>query len=117
MNINEHVQKLDEIVSKGAIVEAVQEFFADDAITSDYGNTGTSGKKEMIVKMKRFVEAIAKVNEITHHHTMVDGYRSASEFTFDFNMEDGSQVYWHEIIKRTWNSEGKVIEEKYFNAQ
>jgi len=32
-------------------------------------------------------------------------------------MKDDSKIYWHEIIRRVWNNEGKVIKESYFNAQ
>lgn len=116
MNIKEQVQKMDAIVSKGAIVEAVKEFFAPDAITSDYGNGGTTGKPAMIEKMEGFAGSIANVNGIEHHYTIVDGNVSASEFTFDFDMKDGSKIYWHEIIRRVWNTDGKVVREEYFNA-
>jgi hypothetical protein len=115
--IKEQVQKLDAIVAQGAIVDAVKEFFAEDAKTSDYGGSGTNGKSEMVSKMEGFAGAIANVNGITHHHSIVDGNVSASEFTFDFDMKDGSKIYWHEIIRRVWNSEGKVVEEGYFNAE
>ncbi len=117
MTIKEQVQNIDAVVSTGAIVDAVKEFFAEDANTSDYGNGGTTGKAEMIAKMEGFAGAIAKVNGITHHHSLVDGNVSASEFTFDFDMKDGSKIYWHEIIRRIWNDEGKVIQEEYFNAE
>ena len=117
MTIKEQVQRIDAVVSTGAIVDAVKEFFADNANTSDYGNGGTTGKVEMIAKMEGFAGAIAKVNGITHHHSIVDGNVSASEFTFDFDMKDGSKIYWHEIIRRIWNDEGKVIQEEYFNAE
>jgi hypothetical protein len=117
MTIKEHVQKMDAIVAQGAIVDAVIEFFAENANTSDYGNGGTTGKAEMIAKMKGFAEAIAKVNGITHHHSIVNGNVSASEFTFDFDMKDGSKIYWHEIIRRIWSDQGKVIHEEYFNAE
>ncbi len=104
------------MVSQGDIVNAVKTHFADDAATSDYGNVKTGNKAAMVSKMEDFLNAIAKVNGITHHYTLVDGMVSASEFTFDFDMKDGSQVYWHEIIRRLWNEEGNVIQEEYFNA-
>ncbi len=116
MNIKTQVTEMDAIVAKGAIVDAVKQYFADDATTSDYGGGGTNGKPEMISKMEGFAGAIAAVNGITHHHSIVDGNVSASEFTFDFDMKDGSKIYWHEIIRRVWNDDGKVIQEQYFNA-
>ena len=71
----------------------------------------------MVAKMEGFAGAIANVNGITHHHSIVDGNVSASEFTFDFDMKDGSKIYWHEIIRRIWNDQGQVIQEEYFNAE
>lgn len=117
MNIKEQVQKMDTMVSQGAIVDAVKQFFADNATTSDYGNGTTSNKLEMVEKMEGFAGAIARVNSITHHHSIVDGNVSASEFTFDFDMTDGGKIYWHEIIRRIWNVNGEVIQEEYFNAE
>lgn len=116
MSLKSIVEQMDALVSHGAIVAAVQQHFADEADTSDYQNVTTSGKQQMIEKMEGFTSAIAKVNGITHHHTIVDGNVSASEFTFDFDMKDGSKVLWHEIIRRVWNTEGKVIHEEYFQA-
>lgn len=117
MEIKTLAQEMDSIVSKGAIVDAVKQFFAEDATTADYNGVATSNKNQMIEKMEGFAGAIAKVNGITLHNTLVDGNESASEFTFDFDMKDNSKIYWHEIIRRTWNSQGEVTHEEYFNAQ
>jgi len=117
MDIKGLAQQMDGIVAKGAIVDAVKEFFADNATTADYNGLETTNKNQMVEKMEGFAGAIDQVNGITLHHTIVDGNVSASEFTFDFNMKDNSKIYWHEIIRRVWNEDGKVIQEEYFNAQ
>ena len=116
MDLKSQVQKMDAMVSQGDIVNAVKQYFAEGASTSDYNKVTTEAKSQMVEKMEGFVGAIAKVNSITHHHTLVDGNLSASEFTFDFDMKDGSKIYWHEIIRRLWNDQGEVIQEEYFNA-
>ncbi len=108
MEIKSLAAEMDGIVTQGAIVDAVKQFFAEDA---------TTNKQQMVEKMEGFAGAIAQVNGITHHHTIVDGNVSASEFTFDFDMKDDSKIYWHEIIRRIWNAQGKVVQEEYFNAQ
>ncbi len=117
MDIKENVLKMDDMVSQGDIVNAVKNYFADEANTSDYGKVTTTGRNQMVEKMEGFVGAIAKVNGIKKHHSIVDGNVSASEFTFDFDMQDGSKIHWHEIIRRVWDSNGKVINEEYFDAQ
>lgn len=117
MNVKDQVTKMDAVVSTGAVVDAVKQFFADNANTSDHGEGGTTtGKAAMIAKMEGFAGSIAAVNEITLHHSIVEGNVSASEFTFDFDMKDNSKIYWHEVIRRVWNNEGKVVQEEYFNA-
>ena len=116
MDIRTLATEMDNVVAQGAIVEAVEKYFADDANTSDYNKVTTTGKAQMVEKMKGFADAIANVNGIQLHRTIVDGNVSASEFTFDFLMKDDSTIYWHEIIRRIWNEEGQVIQEEYFNA-
>ena len=116
MDIKNLATDMDSIVAQGAIVEAVEKYFAEDAYTSDYNQVTTTGKEQMVEKMTGFAGAIAQVNGIQLQRTLVDGNVSASEFTFDFLMKDNSRVYWHEIIRRIWNDEGKVVHEEYFNA-
>lgn len=116
MNIRKQANAMDEMVTKGLIVDAVKTYFAENADSSDYGDVSTASKAQKVEKLDGFVGSIAKVNGITHHHTIADGNASASEFTFDFDMKDGGKIYWHEIIRRIWNDEGKVTNEEYFNA-
>jgi len=116
MNIKDQVKRMDAMVKQGAIVDTIKEFMADNVATSDYGKSSTMGKSQMVEKHEGFAASIAKVNGITHHHSLVNDNVSASEFTFDFDMKDGTKIYWHEIIRRIWNDEGKVTREEYFNA-
>ncbi|WP_454046185.1 hypothetical protein [Chryseobacterium sp. Marseille-Q8038] len=103
------------MVKKGQIVEATEKFFAPDAKTIDFDGTVTKGKSEMIAKMQGFAGAIAKVNGITLHNASLNGDVSFAEFTFDFDMKDGSKVLWHEILRTIWQN-GQIVEEQYFNA-
>ena len=56
MNIRELVEQMDTKVSRGAIVDAVIDHFADGAKTKDYGNAATSNKSEMVQKMASFLQ-------------------------------------------------------------
>jgi hypothetical protein len=117
MNITEQLKQVDAMVTQGNIANAVKDFFAENASTSDYGQVNTSNKQEMIEKMEGFLNAIANVNGITFHQSVLQDKLSFSEFTFDFAMKDGSSIFWHEIIKRQWNEAGKIIREEYFDAK
>jgi hypothetical protein len=113
MDLNAIVGQMDDVVSKGRIVEAVEQYFDANAATRDFDGTLTRGKAQMLDKMRSFAAAIEKVNEIRLHRRLVDGDVSMSEYTFDFDMKDGSHVLWHEIIRREWR-DGLVVNEQYF---
>ncbi len=115
MTINERASGLDEMVKQGQIVEGIQKYFADEVATSDYGNLNTENKAQFVAKIQGLVDNLAKVNEITFHNRTTEGNTSNSEFTFDFDLKDGSKYYHHEIISRDWNDAGMVVRERYFD--
>ncbi len=39
--------------------------------------------------------------------------RAQTESTFDFDMNDGSKIYWHEVIRRV-RENNLVVDEQYF---
>lgn len=105
----------NEMVKKGQIVEATEKYFAPSAKTIDFDGTITNNKSDMLTKMRGFSNAIAKVNGITLHYSALSGNVSFSEFTFDFDMKDGSKILWHEILRTVWQ-DGQIAEEQYFKA-
>lgn len=114
-SLNEIVSAKNEMVKKGQIVEATEKYFASNAKTIDFDGTSTHAKPEMVEKMQRFAGAIANVNGITLHHTSLNDNVSFAEFTFDFDMKDGSKILWHEILRSVWEN-GQIVEEQYFKA-
>jgi hypothetical protein len=105
--------EVDALVSKGEIIAAVTKYFADNAGTTDHDGTVINSKTGHLAKMEAFLGGIAKVNGITFHYAGVGDDVSMSEFTFDFDMKNGSRVLWHEILRRLWK-DGKIVEEQYF---
>jgi hypothetical protein len=114
-SLNEVLSAKNEMVKNGQIVEATEKYFSSDAKTYDFDGTVTNNKTEMLSKMQGFAGAIAKVNGITLHHASLSGDVSYAEFTFDFDMKDGSKILWHEILRTVWHN-GQIVEEQYFKA-
>lgn len=114
-SLNEILSAKNDMVKKGQIVEATEKFFGPTIKTIDFDGTVTHGKSEMLTKMQGFAGAIAKVNRITLHHASLNGEVSFAEFTFDFDMKDGTKIFWHEIIRSIWKN-GQIVEEQYFRS-
>jgi Cu/Ag efflux protein CusF len=114
-NLQKIVADKNAMVKQGQVVEATDKFFAENAKTIDYTGAKTNNKAEMLEKMRGFVGGIKAVNGITLHHEALNGNVSFAEFTFDFDMQDGSKIYWHEILRTVWQ-DGMIIEEQYFSS-
>jgi hypothetical protein len=112
--ISELFDERNEMTKKGQIVEIAEKFFAPDGRTIDFEGS-TKNRAELVERMKQFLGTIAKVNGITFHRGAVSGDTSFAEFTFDFDIKDGSKIYWHEIIRSLWKN-GQIVEEQYFKA-
>lgn len=111
--IQELLEEKVELMKQGQVVEAAERFFADDAETFDFTGSVTRSKGELMEKMKGFTGLIKSVNGITHHGSAVSGDTSFVEFTFDFDMTDGSRILWHEVIRSVWK-DGRIVTEQYF---
>ena len=106
----------NEMVAKGQIIDAAEQYFASNIKTIDFDGTVTEGKQTTMNKLNDFVGSIQKVNEITLHRSALGNNVSFSEYTFSFEMKDGSKIYWHEIILSLWEN-GQIVEERYFKGE
>jgi hypothetical protein len=114
-NLQELLNAKNELVKKGQILDAAGTYFASGVKTIDFDGTVTDGKQATTKKLQDFVGSIQKVNEITLHRVAANNDVTFSEFTFSFEMKDGSKIYWHEIIRSLWKN-GEIIEEQYFKG-
>ncbi len=111
--MQELVTQMDNMVLRGEIPQAVAKFFSDSAHTKDVDGSETTTKDEAVQKLTGFVGSIAKVNEISLLNNSIGDNVSMSEFRFHFDMKDGSEIKWHEVIRRVWDN-GEVVNETYF---
>jgi len=114
-NLTELLNAMNEMVKNGQIIEAAEKYFAPNIKTIDFDGTVTEGKQATMKKLHGFVGAIQKVHEISLHRSSSYDNASFAEYTFHFDMKDGSNVYMHEIIRALWEN-GQVVEEQYFKS-
>jgi hypothetical protein len=103
------------MTANGKFDEANQRFYAEKTKTFDFTGNTTNGKADHTRAMQDFISTIAKVNQVKLLHTAIGNDVTFAEFIFDFDMKDGSHIYWHEIIASKWQ-DGLIVEERYFKA-
>lgn len=99
----------------GLLIEAAEKYFAPAVRTIDFDGTVTMGKHETMHKMKHFFQSIQKINEIVLYRTATFNGVTFAEFTFDFQMKDGKNIFWHEVVRSLWK-DGQITEEQYFRG-
>ena len=105
----------NKMITSGQIIDAAEKYFSSNIKTIDFDGTVSEGKQATRKKLNDFVGAIQKVNVIALHQSASYDNASFSEYTFSFEMKDGSKIYWHEIIRSLWEN-GQIVEEQYFKG-
>ncbi len=111
--MQELVSQMDNMVLRGEIPQAVAKFFSENAKTRDVDGSETTNREQAVNKLTGFVDSISQVNEISLLNSSIGEDVSMSEFRFHFFMSDGSEIKWHEVIRREWE-DGQVVNETYF---
>jgi len=112
-NLPEILTAKNKMVTSGLLIEAAEKYFAPTIRTIDFDGIVTIGKHETMHKMKYFFGSIEKVNEIILYRMATCNDVTFAEFTFHFEMKDGRNIFWHEIVRSLWN-DGQITEEQYF---
>jgi hypothetical protein len=103
----------NKMVTSGLLIEAAEKYFAPAIRTIDFDGIVTTGKDETMQKMKSFFESIEKINEIILYRMASFNDVTFAEFTFNFKIKDGRNIFWHEIVRSLWKN-GQITEEQYF---
>ena len=109
------IEGLDQMVLAGNILEAADQYFADDVTTQQDNAEPVVGKATNRANLEAFLSSLKAFNGATLHSYAVGDDVTLSEYTFDLVAEDGSPLIWNEVIRRQWTN-GQVINERYYTA-
>lgn len=107
--------ELNAMIAKGNMVEATEQFYADDCKFQE-GNQPprAGGRTDQMEYLAAFFKTVKAVNAIIlHHQTIGDGV-TLSEWTFDLSTDNGP-ILWNEVLRRRWTN-GKVVSERFYTA-
>jgi hypothetical protein len=106
--------KLNAMIASGKILDALEMFFADDAVFQEGNAEPRRGKAANREFLSGFLKSLRAFNGAHLHSQAVSGNVSLSEWTFDLVGTDGPMV-WNEVLCRRWR-DGRVISERYYQA-
>jgi ketosteroid isomerase-like protein len=107
--------KLNEMTRAGKILDALEAFYAEDAIFQEGNGDPRRGRDAQHAHLSAFFDTLRAFNGATLHAQGVGDGVTLTEWTFDMTGPDGP-IVWNEILVRRWNADGKVVSERFYTA-
>lgn len=112
-SLRQSVKELDELTAKGAILDGLEKFYADECEFVEPGGASRVSRKAQHEHLSSFFDSLKGFNGATLHGTSIGDNLTMSEFTFDMTGGDGKSIVWTEVLVRRWDG-GKVVSEKFY---
>ena len=113
MPSRERVQALVEQVQRGELLEAFEEFYADDVVMQENGAPPTVGKAANREREQGFVGSIVEIHDNRATSVLVDGDRVAINWRAEYTLGDGNRYRFDQVSLQTWRGD-RIASERFF---
>lgn len=113
MPSRERVAALIARVEEGCYVEALQEFYADDATMQENTQPPRVGLKALVAHERGVMAAFKQIRTLPVKSWLVDGDRVVIHWIFEFTRPDGTRFRMDELALQRWRSD-RVAEERFY---
>ena len=111
----ERVRAMHDYIREGRILDAVEEFYAEDCAMQEGLGEPIRGRDVNLEREKEFLDSIAEWKGFEVKAIAVDGDRSLAETTMDFVTKDGQEVHLEQIARAIWR-DGRIVDERFYAA-
>jgi len=113
MPSHERVQALVAMVEQGKFVEAIEEFYAEDATMQENGAPPRGGRDKLVEGERRTLAAHKEVRMLPGSWFVLDGDRVVIHWVFVFTRHDGTSFRMEELAEQRWRGE-RILEERFY---
>jgi ketosteroid isomerase-like protein len=109
----ERVKALIERVEQGKYVEALEEFYAEDATMQENGQPPRAGLKALVAHERGVIAAFREIRTMPVDTWFVDGDNVVIRWVFEFTRADGTRFRMDELTLQRWRGD-RVAEERFY---
>jgi ketosteroid isomerase-like protein len=115
--IQSRVNELIGYINQGKILEAMDEFYADDIEMRENSEPATKGLKANIEREKQFLSIVKEWHWTKWHATAVNEEEGVAflEYAFHFTNTDGQPVTYEQATVQRWKN-GKIVSERFYHG-
>ena len=101
------------MVEQGKYVEAIEEFYTEDATMQENGEPPRGGRDKLMEGERKVLAAHKEARTIPGSWYLLEGDRVVIHWTFVFTRHDGRSFRMEELAQQRWHGE-RVAEERFF---
>lgn len=106
-----------ELLSEGQFIKAMKQYLADDVQLIEANAEPKVGKDHCISLEEELLSTVTAFHGYeVKNGPAVKGNTSFYEAVMKFDTNDGQSHTFEQVVRTTWNNEGKIIEERYYHA-
>ena len=113
MPSRERVEGLIAMVEQGKYVEAIREFYAEDASMQENDEPARTGRDRLIEHEWRMLSAHKAARTLPGSSFLVDGDRVVVHWVFEFTRPDGARFRMDELAHQRWRGD-RILEERFY---
>ena len=115
MPTRERVQAFVAMVEAGAYVEAIRQFYTDDATMQENLGTTRTGRDALAAHEQAVLESVRSITTRAGSTYAIDGDRVIVRWVFDIVQADGRRFTLDELAYQTWRGDRIAVERFYYD--
>lgn len=109
------IHELLEYVRDGRIMEAMEEFYADDVVMEEPAYGRTEGLEANLERERRFVDSVARFKRFEAKNVATAPGASFYENVMEWTDVSGNDQHVEQAVAAEWK-EGKIVRERFYYA-
>ena len=115
MTLAELEKDLNTMIQEGKILEAFEQFYAENCVMQDQGFEPWVGKEVNREREKDFVSKITDFRQGEMIESVVGDDVTMSRWQFDYTHEEWGEVEYEQVAVRHWEN-GRIVKERFYRG-
>ena len=112
MSTRNNVTQLVAMVEAGQLLEAFEQFYADEVVMQENTNPATVGKDANRVREIEVLSSVKEVHVNRSKGVLVDGDEAVILWELEFTNQDGVRIRLDQVAHQQWR-DGKIVRERF----
>lgn len=112
-NLEQRLRELHRYIQEGRVLDAMNEFYADDVAMQENANPPTVGLQANVERERQFLGMVKEWKGFEVKTVGVGHDVTIYEAVLDFIRTDGAPVHFEQVAVARWR-DGKIIHERFY---